>query len=216
MKLFIWDFHGVLEKDNEKAVFVISNIVLERFGYKERLTLKQNDEYLGLKWYQYFERMMPELPMKKCMELQKACFEFGDHDNKQTLKDNIKPNNHAVEVLKKIKESGNKQLVISNTRQDDLIWYLDTVGITKYFNDAEIIGVNAHQTHSSKSDALKEYLKGKKFSQIISIGDSEGDLELGKEFGATTYYYRHPKRKHESTKNADFIINDLREVLKEL
>jgi len=31
-KLFVWDFHGVLEKDNEQAVIQISNDVLKELG----------------------------------------------------------------------------------------------------------------------------------------------------------------------------------------
>lgn len=36
MKLFVWDFHGVLEKGNEGAVLEISNKILGDFRYKER------------------------------------------------------------------------------------------------------------------------------------------------------------------------------------
>jgi len=34
-KLFVWDFHGVLEKDNDLAVEVICNQVLEAFGTED-------------------------------------------------------------------------------------------------------------------------------------------------------------------------------------
>ena len=79
------------------------------------------------------------------------------------------------------------------------------------------MGVNAHQLHETKSDALKTYLKENPgFNKRIVIGDSEDDLKLGKEVGAVTYYYKHPHRKHERTKNADHVINDLRQVLVEL
>ena len=37
MKLFVWDFHGVLEKGNDLAVLDITNKVLEQAGYSERL-----------------------------------------------------------------------------------------------------------------------------------------------------------------------------------
>ncbi len=215
MKLFVWDFHGVLEKDNEKAVYIITNKVLEEMGYKERLSEKQNDEYLGLKWYQYFEMLMPDLSTEKCLELQAECFRYVN-EHRQIITDSIKANDHVIELLRSINDSNNQQIIISNTRPDDLIWYLNTIGIKSFFNKSRIIGVNAHQTHKSKSDALRSYLSNKEFSNIVAIGDSEGDLALGKEFDAITYYYRHPGRKHEETKNADYIINDLREILKEI
>lgn len=40
MKLFIWDFHGVLEKGNDDAVVEITNLALRRHGYSRELTLK--------------------------------------------------------------------------------------------------------------------------------------------------------------------------------
>jgi len=213
--LFVWDFHGVLEKDNEKAVKVISNKILIQFGFTEQLTDKLNEEYLGLKWYQYFEKLLPRTTKEKCLELQAACFKFVE-DDPTILASQIKPNDHVAEVLTKIADSNNQQIVISNTRQKDLFWFLDTISIRGYFEDSNVIGVNAHQTHGTKIDALKDHLKDKDFEKIIVIGDSEDDLKLGKAVGAITYFYKHPKRKHEETQNADYKINDLREILKEL
>ena len=215
MKLFVWDFHGVLEKDNEKAVIDISNQVLSNAGYKERFTQEDNEQFYGLKWYQYFERLLPKLSNNEHFALQAACFRFAE-DNLHILARHIKPNDYAIEVLTKIEESNNRQIVISNTRQSDLVWFLNSIGIKKYFDDNHIIGVNAHQTHTSKADALKAHLQDMKFDKIIVIGDSEDDLKLGKEVCATTYFYKHPHREHESTKNADHIIKDLRAVLDEL
>ena len=36
-KLFVWDFHGVLEKDNDLAVQIICDKVLKDFGFKNRV-----------------------------------------------------------------------------------------------------------------------------------------------------------------------------------
>jgi phosphoglycolate phosphatase-like HAD superfamily hydrolase len=215
MKLFVWDFHGVLEKDNEKAVIDISNRVLSNAGFAERFTDADNERYYGLKWYQYFERLLPDSSPEQHLELQTACFQY-DRDNPGIITKHIKPNDFAIEVLGRLAQSNNKQIVISNTRQKDLFWFLDIVGIRHFFEDDTVIGVNAHQTHASKRDALKDYLKDKNFEEIIAIGDSEGDLALGKSFNATTYFYKHPHRKHGITENADYAINDLRDILKEI
>ena len=216
MKLsFVWDFHGVLEKDNEKAVIDISNQVLAQAGYKERFTNEDNERYYGLKWYQYFERLLPKLSKEECLTFQAACFKFAE-DNLHILAKHIKPNDHVTYVLTEIANSGSQQIVISNTRQSDLIWFLESIGIKEFFDDAHIIGVNAHQTHGSKADALKDHLKNVHFEKIIVIGDSEDDLRLGKEVSGTNYFYKHPHRKHENTRNADYVIKDLRAVLDEL
>lgn len=54
MKLFVWDFHGVLEQGNEDAVLVISNQILHNFGYTEQFTPAQNRQLYGRKWYEYY------------------------------------------------------------------------------------------------------------------------------------------------------------------
>ena len=215
MKLFVWDFHGVLEKDNEKAVIDISNQILAKAGYKERFSQEDNERLYGLKWYQYFEHLLPGLNTAEHLALQAACFEFAE-ENLHLIAGHIRLNDHAGDVLERIAKSPHQQIVISNTRPDDLVWFLDTVGITKWFDQAHIIGVNAHQTHQSKLDALKAFLAGKRFDRIIVIGDSVSDLKLGRQVSATTYFYKHPHRRHEDTTYADHVITDLRAVLKEL
>lgn len=215
MKLFVWDFHGVLEKDNEKAVIDISNEVLKRGGYKERFSDADNERLYGVKWYQYFEHLLPGLSNEEHLSLQAACFKFAE-DNLHVLEKHIKPNDHAIAVLERIAQAGHQQIVISNTRQSDLIWFLNSVDLRRFFDDQHIIGVNAHQTHLTKLDALKVYLKSAKFDKIIAIGDAEADLKLGKAVGATTYFYKHPHRRHPATKNADHTITDLRKVLDEV
>ncbi len=215
MKLFVWDFHGVLEKDNEKAVIEISNHVLAEAGYKERFTDEDNERWYGLKWYEYFERLLPNLSAEEHLKLQAACFKFAQ-ENLAVLAKHVKPNDHAHEVLEHIARAGHQQIVISNSRQADLIWFLNAVGLRQFFDDAHIIGVNAHQTHQTKIDALKAHLKDSEFDQIIVVGDSEDDLKLGRAAQATTYFYKHPHRHHEDNELADHVIKDLRQVLGEI
>src|SRR5579859_4368699 len=132
MKLFVWDFHGVLEKDNEKAVIEISNAVLANAGYKERFTEEDNERLYGLKWYQYFQRLIPTLSNDVCLKLQADCFKYAE-DHLEVLAKHIKPNDYAIDVLKEIAQSKNQQIVISNSRQRDLIWFLDAVKVRKFF-----------------------------------------------------------------------------------
>lgn len=212
MKLFVWDFHGVLEKDNDLAVLEISNKVLEQAGFTERFDEKSNREFYGLKWFQYFERLLPNLTTEQHMALQAACFEYSEN-NLDILAKHIKPSDYATEVLKALHQAGHDQIILSNTRPHDLLWFVNTVGLKSYFPDEKVIGVNAHQTHRHKTDGLKDYLSGKQFETLIIIGDSKSDMELQKVAGGTTYYYNHPHVEHDSSIEADYFVNDLREIL---
>jgi len=62
MKLFIWDLHGTLEQGNERAAIDMSNQILERFGYRERFSDEDVFKLYGLKWFQYFEYLLPHEP----------------------------------------------------------------------------------------------------------------------------------------------------------
>ena len=215
MKLFVWDFHGVLEKDNDLAVLDISNTVLEQAGYAERFSEENNREFYGLKWFQYFERLLPYLSNEQHMALQDACFTFAEK-NLEILAKHIKPSDYSLETLKAIHEAGHDQIILSNTRPHDLLWFVNTVGIKDYFPDEKIIGVNAHQKHGVKKDALKHYLRDKKFDELIIIGDSQSDMDLKEVAGGVTYYYNHPHINLNDNVSADYIISDLRKILKQI
>jgi len=215
MKLFVWDFHGVLEKDNDLAVLDISNQVLAQAGYNERFSVKDNQKYYGLKWYEYFEQLLPNLSKEEHMALQAACFNFSEN-HLEVLAKYIKPNDYAIEVLETIQNKGHDQILLSNTRPKDLLWFVDVVGVKPYFTDEKIIGVNAHEKHGDKQEALSDYLHGKKFDAIVYVGDSESDMKLQEVYGGTTYYYNHPHIDPQEKVLADYYIKDLREVLREV
>ncbi|HTE58626.1 MAG TPA: HAD hydrolase-like protein [Verrucomicrobiae bacterium] len=215
MKLFVWDFHGVLEKDNDKAVLEISNEVLRQAGHAERFSEEDNRAFYGLKWFQYFERLLPDLTNEQHMALQAACFVFAE-ENLHILAKHIKPNDHAVAVLESIHGAAHDQIILSNTRPHDLLWFVDTVGIQHLFPKDKVVGVNAHQKHGTKKDALAQYLKGKSLDGIVIIGDSQTDIDLHQVAGGTTYHYVHPHIATPSPVTADHSIRDLRQVLQEL
>lgn len=215
MKLFVWDFHGVLEKDNDIATLEISNKVLEKFGFKERFSSEDNRNYYGLKWYQYFERLLPNITNKEHLALQSACFKYAE-ENLHILTNNIKPNDNSILVLKAIQQARHDQIILSNTRPSDLLWFVNTVGMSKYFPNDKIFGVNAHQKHGAKKDALEHYLRSKAFDQIVIIGDSKSDMKLQEVAGGITYFYNHPHINHLEMVKADHIVKDLRKVLQEL
>lgn len=149
MKLFVWDFHGVLEKNNDLAVLDISNSVLAQEGYEERFSLEDNAAYYGLKWYEYFERLLPGLSNAEHMALQSACFTYAE-GNLDVLAKHIRPSDHAIEVLKLIHGAGHDQILLSNTRPHDLLWFVKTVGLQNYLPDSKVFGVNAHEKHGKK------------------------------------------------------------------
>lgn len=212
MKLFVWDFHGVLEKGNEIATIEVSNQVLENLNYKERFSVEDINMLYGLKWFEYFQYLLPNESLEKHMELQERC--FANSNNSKIIKKYIKRNDYSSLVLKKIREK-HTQILISNTRMESIDFFTKIVGIEKYFHDIFAADAHSKNQKTTKVSILKEFLKDNNFEEIVIIGDSPGDMELVKVGGGKTYLYCHPGRNFKECE-AMFKIQDLREVLREI
>ena len=89
----------------------------------------------------------------------------------------------AVEVIKKLKNLGLKQYLLSATQKDALQSQLEYFGIDNLFD--KVVGTdNFHgksKVEEGKDLIQKENLQGKKY---LLLGDTEYDLEVGKKLGA--------------------------------
>lgn len=220
MKLFVWDFHGTLEKGNVKALHEILNKVAHEFDLERNISFETTVRMYGLSWIDYFQYLHPRgktdewLAMKdKATEIQKKG---------RLVQKYIQPMDHAVEVLETIKKQGHDIIILSNSQPKWIQKFAKMVGIEKYIDD--YIALDAHgeprgatELQQRKSQELIDFCREKKYSSIIKIGDRESDIEAGKSVGAVTYFFRNQFNKDtEHQTAADFEITDLREVLKEL
>jgi phosphoglycolate phosphatase-like HAD superfamily hydrolase len=204
--LFVWDFHGVLEKDNELAVHEVTNRVLEEFGYGERASHDDILRMYGLPWGEYFRLLVPGIEEGRVDEMVSRCVELG----RTAAMRYCRPRDHAFETLKKISEEGHSNILVSNTGQDDLQFFMGVVGVEPFVDEAFGVGRKA----TSKADVIKVYASKRNPRKIVAIGDTEKDVEAGLVNGATTFLFN-PDGKSVRTK-ADHVITDLRKVLREL
>jgi len=215
-KLFVWDLHGTLEQGNEEAVIELSNMALEQMGYKQRFLLESSRDLYGLKWYEYFERLLPDEPHERHIELQVASFALSDA-NPEIIARHMRPSAYAHDVLATIAASPHGQILISNTIPTAVPLFLGALGMNHFFDTGNAFSINAHarEAQRTKEDALAEYLANKQYDKLVVIGDSNTDLRLAKAHGATAYLYAHPGYAFRA-EGGDFRINDLREVLNEI
>lgn len=218
MKLFVWDFHGVLEKGNDNAVLEITNRALEFHGYARRMTKDESELLSGLRWHEYFSFLIAGLEKEQCFQLQATCFDISQ-SQPEILVRHIQLNDHVDHVLETIQNSQNSQILISNTPAQSLEMFVNLVGIDKYFPATHRFGVDSHhQNKLTKKDCLNEFIKNKSlFKSIISIGDSPGDMDLihQDKIKGIGYLYSHPTKKHRPAQ-CHYKINDLRLVLQEV
>ena len=216
MKLFIWDLHGTLEEGNERAVIVLSNQVLRRFGYSQRFGEQHIRDLYGLKWYQYFESLLPNVDHQLHLQLQSACFELSNSlDGIKTISRHMRPSLHSLEVLEAI-DMRHKQVLISNTVPESIPIFVEALGMDSYFDRTNAFAVDNHSNESrrSKLDVLTEYVKDKTFDDYVVIGDSESDMILAEAIRGKGYLYAHSGLAHRSIKGVP--INDLSEILVEV
>jgi phosphoglycolate phosphatase-like HAD superfamily hydrolase len=208
--LFIWDFHGVLEKGNEYALQDVLNQVMEEFGIPRKVGMEKVLELYGMSWFDYYcdicghqdEQILEKMIMRSNEIGLKAAQKY------------VKPMDYAKEVLQKIRLAGGENIVVSNSTPENIRLFADLVGLSSLFD--KCIGVESGQKNNmsgAKMDAVKKYLTERKFDKIVCIGDNEHDIEAGQHFGATTYLF---STNHDAKTKADFVISDLREVLREL
>ncbi len=216
MKLFVWDFHGVLEKGNRNSVLEITNLALERNGFPPKLTVEENNQWYGKKWFQYFEYLLPNESHDTHMKMQLTCFEI-EKEKPEILNHYIKTNDYAIDVLEKI---SNKylQILISNCHQEALFNFILMTKINKFFNSKNTFSTNSHifPEQVSKKEIFLDYVKKfPKFDQFVTIGDSPGDMEIIEKNMGSRYLYSHPGQEFRNC-DSDYKIHDLREVLKEI
>lgn len=204
--LFVWDFHGVLEKDNEFAVYEVTNRVLEEFGCGERASYDDILRMYGLPWGEYFRFLVPGIEEERVNEMVNRCEELG----RTAALRYCRPRDHALETLKKISEEGHTNILVSNTGQDDLKFFMGVVGVEPFMDEA--FGVGRKPT--SKADVIKGYASTRAPRKIVAIGDTEKDVEAGLANGATTYLFNLDDKSVRT--KAHHVITDLREVLREL
>lgn len=219
-KLFVWDFHGTLEKGNERAAIEISNAVLAARGYKQTFTEQQAAELYGKKWYEYFEFLLPDEPHDTHVLLQQTAFEWPEAET--IVAKYMQPNDHVEQVLQAIKEAGHLQIVISNTSAYALPIFLRLAGVDKFFDKALAFAVMGHsrEVKRTKAHVVADYLQQLEFKpEIVSIGDSEKDMLLAREFNGKGYWYKHPHQPVPEIVEREsniVAISDLRQVLAEL
>jgi phosphoglycolate phosphatase-like HAD superfamily hydrolase len=210
--LFIWDFHGVLEKDNEYAVEEVVNRVLSEFGISRKATVKECLMLYGKKWAEYYKYFAPDADEETIYKMVEKAMEISLSE-KTALK-YIKQTEHASDVLKQIAKNRHTNLIMSNSSSKALDYFLKSVNLQDHFDHK--FGADNHRkdyAKNTKIEFLKDFLKDKNFDKIIVIDDMEEGIEMGLKFNAITYLF---SRNGRVKTKAHKVISDLREVLKEI
>lgn len=217
MNLFFWDFHGVLEIGNIHSVHKVTNEVLKKSGFNIEVDLEFIKKNYGKKWIDYYKSLKLDIQEDLLETMVKTSSELGEF---YAIK-YMKAQKNAYNVLNEIHSKHHHNFIYSNTAHKIL---REFINILNYKNIVkEYIGYDSiNNITLNKKEMIKTLSNNYNYDKLIVVGDTAEDMLAGKYHRANTYLFLCPLiySKYEfnkiSNNNADFKINDLKQVLKEL
>jgi phosphoglycolate phosphatase-like HAD superfamily hydrolase len=203
-----WDFHGVLEKNNEWAVRDTLNTVLKENGLTARANVDFVRQHYGISWRDFYKILLLQVNEETLDHLVKRSNDIGLNHSRRY----IKPREHAHDVLYEILRSGGKNLLLSNTQPDKLEAFVNMVGLGGLFT--EVHGGESHNDIVKyKASKIRDFCEHYRLSRVFVVDDSPLGVAYGKLVGAEIYHFlSHNRTKHPQAHHG---ITDLRQVLQQ-
>ncbi|VAX31699.1 Phosphoglycolate phosphatase [hydrothermal vent metagenome] len=205
IRLIIFDLDGTLV-DSSKDITNALNYALKPYGFKA-MTVKETVKLVGEGITRLIEKVIGTEKIGITDDVLKRFLEFySDH-----LTEYTRPYPGVRETLDNL--SAYKKAVISNKREALSRRLLEELGMASYFN--HILGSDS--TPEKKPSPLPVLTvlsrEGLTPDQALMVGDSNLDIEAGRNAGVITIGAGYGYRPLEALKRADFLI---RERLSEL
>ena len=205
MKYVIYDFNGTI-LDDVGVCLKAENLTIEKYGLERGpLTL---DEYLHAFTFpvqKYYENVGFDWSKNSYEEVGRYWFDWYC-----ALKDEYSVHEGVIEFLKKNREKGNRNILLSASSLIELKKQLKELGIEGYFD--EVLGIDNIYA-GSKIDIALEWIADKDPSDCMMIGDTLHDLETAKAMGVDCVLVANGHQaKDVLLKKWDKVVDDIREV----
>lgn len=171
----VWDWNGTIVDDVNTSLMSVNDMLIKR--NLPTITIQQYHQYLDTPIYKFYEHIF---------DLNKITFdviqsEFNSGYNKY-ISDNPL-NDGAIAVMKKLKESDIKQVIVSSSNQDIVQKGAEKFGVAEYMN--YISGSSDNFVGSKVERAIGVISKiTTDYSKVVVIGDTLHDCQLANEIGA--------------------------------
>ena len=210
IKLVIFDFDGTL-LDTKKTIVIAKQETMRVMG----LDIADEEacaSTIGLSAKIGFQTMYPELSeqtLDLCVSTYRKIFE----EKKEIMPPTIFPN--VEEVIAAIEKKGIMRTIATSRNTASLKGFLTKLNLSGYF--PYVLGGDDTVLLKPHPDPVIKTLKEISFDakQTLVVGDMPFDIEMGK--GAGTYTcgvtYGNSKREQLLEAGADFIIDDIRDLL---
>ena len=173
--LVIWDFNGTILNDVQTGIAAV-NRLLSRRGIP---TVRNMEHY-----YSVFGFPIKDYYSKIGFDFEKESYDTVAHEWVKEYLDlvpNAPARSNVVSAVRKIKEAGVPQVILSATESKMLKMQVDMLGISELFD--EILGMDTIYAYG-KQDMALAWMKKNGIKNAVLIGDTEHDAEVAAAIGA--------------------------------
>jgi phosphoglycolate phosphatase len=175
----VWDWNGTLLDDVEVAVSTIQEILVEH--ELPQLSVQDYRKIFGFPVYNYYEKLGFDFTRTPFKDVADRFIEvYGKNVDKAQLFPDV------VEALRFNHVAGRPQFILSAGHQKHLDEVVKKFGVEHFFT--EIYGIGDHYA-GSKLDRGRDLLREHPLEpqKTVLIGDTDHDLEVGRELGLDVY-----------------------------
>jgi phosphoglycolate phosphatase len=205
IKLIMFDLDGTLV-DTAQDITNALNFAIKPYDIRS-LTAEDTIKLVG----EGVSRLVEKVLSAEKMFLKKDVMErFIEYYSKH-LSDNSKEYPYVRETLENLTDF--RKAVISNKREAPSKRLLEELGLSEYFD--LIIGSDTVGERKPSPDPILYAVTrlGSNPEESIIVGDSNYDIEAGEKAGVKTIAVSYGYRHRESLTEADYIIDDIRELV---
>ena len=205
MKYVIYDFNGTVVDDVDISIECL-NKCIEKYLDREPI---EREEYLHIFTFpvkEYYEKAGFDFNILNWEEVGQYWMDYYVANRKRC---NV--HEGVVEFLKQNREAGNKNVLLSASKIDNLKEQIKELGVIEYFD--EVLGIDNIYA-SSKIPIALEFIKDKNKEDCVMIGDSLHDLEVSRQMGIRgVLVAKGHQAKEKLLKECDEVYDDIREVI---
>lgn len=204
-KALFFDLDGTLV-DSSLDITNALNYSIRDLGFGP-LTIHETINLIGEGISKLIEKATPGLfPEERNDVLEKFLSHYSRH-----LVDNTTPYQHVEDTLRMLPEY--RKAVISNKREMFSRLILEKLKLIRYFDD--VVGSDTFNDKKPSPVPVIKLLNKYKIhlTNALFIGDSSIDIATGRNAGIKTVAVTYGYRPMELLKNADFIINNIEELI---
>lgn len=204
----IWDFNGTLFQDIDAGIESVNTMLAER-GIKTIQNVEEYREIFRFPVIDYYRDLGFDFDAEPFDVLAPI---WIDLYNKNSA--NAPLQECAIDALEAFRDLGISQLLLSATELNMLKGQLDSLGITKYFD--EIMGLDNIHAHSKQAIAI-DWMARNPSARPLFIGDSLHDAEVASAVNADCILVANGHQSRKRLKASGFpVFSSLSDVLKNI